>query len=114
MTLEDGHAKATLEDRLILHDLKGVNLKVDFFLGTRKELLDDMRCISYSICWDSVDVRVDQVTVSELISDLDFFYCTQQLFIDDQLVSGDVISFRTEQGTSGLIAFCTIALGRDY
>ena len=27
------------EDRLILHDLRGVNLRVDFFLGTREEYL---------------------------------------------------------------------------
>ena len=102
------------EDRLILHDLKGVNLTVGFFLGTREELLNDERCISYSICWDSVDVRVDQVTVSEQISELGFFFCHQQLFIDDHLLSGDVISFRIDQSSSGLIAFCTIALGRDY
>ena len=114
MTSEDGHAKATLEDRLTLHDLTGVNLKVDFFLGTREELLDDTRCMLYSICWSSVAVRVEQITISELISDLDFFYCAQQLYIDDQPVYGDVISFRTEQGPSGLIALCTIALGRDY
>ena len=113
MTLESSHEKA-VEDRLILHDLKGVNLKVDFFLGTREELLHDTKCISYSICWKTVDVRIEQITVSELISDLDFFYCAQQLYIDDQAVSGDVISFRTEPGADGLIAFCTIALGRDY
>ena len=102
------------EDRLILHDLKGVNLTVGFFLGTREELLKDTRCISYSVCYDSVDVQVDLVTVSEQISELDFYYTTQQLFIDEHVIDGDVITFRTEQIEGGLTAFCTIALGRDY
>ena len=102
------------EDRLILHDLRGVNLTVGFFLGTREDLLKDTRCISYSVCYDSVDVQVDLVTVSEQISELDFYYTTQQLFIDDHVIDGDVISFRTEQNECGLTAFCTIALGRDY
>ena len=107
MTLED--------DRLILHDLKGVNLKVDFFLGSREELLQDTRCISYSICWDSVDVRVDQTTIYEQLHNLDFYYQVQHLYIDDHILSGDVFSFRCERDTTGLItAFCTILLGRDY
>ena len=103
------------EDRLILHDLRGVNLKVDFFFGSRKEFLQDTSCISYSICWDSVDVIVDQVTIAEQLSDLDFYYQVRQLYIDDHILSGDVFSLRCERDTTGLItAFCTILLGRDY
>ena len=115
MTLDGGLAKPQLkEDRLILHDLKGVNLRVGFFLGTLEEFLDRARCISYSVCWDSVDVRVDQVTVSEQISDLDFYYQTQQLHIDDHTLFGEVIDFRCERSDTGLTASCTILLGRDY
>lgn len=103
------------EDRLILHDLKGVNLKVGFFLGTRKELIEDVKCIAYPVCYESVDVRVDQVTYSELLYGLDFYSNTQQLIIDDHLLSGEVISFRCEPGENGVLtAICTIALGRDY
>ena len=103
------------EDRLILHDLKGVNLKVDFFLGTRKEFLEDTKCIAYSVCYESVDVRVDQITLSEQLSDLDFYYNTQQLLIDDHIVSGDVVGFWCEKDKDGiLVASCKILLGRDY
>ena len=102
------------EDRLILHDLRGVNLKVDFFFGTMEEFINDTKCIAYSLCWDLVDVRLDQVTVSEQISDLDFYSCQQQLFIDDQVITGDVVSFRTERILDGTMAFCTILLGKDY
>lgn len=115
MTLVDGPAKHRLEDdRLTLHDLRGVNLKVDFFLGTREELLDETECTAYSIRWRAVDVRVDLVTVTERISGLTFYYQTQQLYIDNQIISGDVISFRTDVIYSCISAFCTIALGRDY
>lgn len=102
------------EDRLILHDLKGVNLKVSFFLGTMQEYLQQAKYITYSVCYDSVNVRVDQVTVSEKISDLDFYYNSQQLIIDDHTLSGEVLNFRFEQTTSGLLASCTILLGKDY
>ena len=102
------------EDRLILHDLKGVNLKVNFFLGTRKEFLENKKCITYSVCYDSVDVIVDQVTYMESLYDLDFYYISQQLHIDDHTLSGDLIDFRCEQTSSGLIAYCIILLGRDY
>ena len=102
------------EDRLILHDLRGVNLKVDFFLGTRKEYLENTKCISYSVCYNSVDVKLDQVTYLEPLYDLDFYHTSQQLFIDDHTICGDVISFRCEQADSGLIAFCTILLGKEY
>lgn len=102
------------EDRLILHDLRGVNLKVDFFLGTRKEYLEQQKCIAYSVCYDSVDVRVDQITLSEQISDLDFYFNTQQLFIDDHVLSGEVISFHCEKGHENLLtACCKILIGRD-
>lgn len=104
----------TLEDRLILHDLKEVNLKVAFFLGTREEYLQQAKCISYSVCYESVNVRVDQITCVEPLYELDFYYATQQLIIDDHVLSGDVLSFYCEQTASGLIAFCTILLGRDY
>lgn len=102
------------EDRLILHDLKGVNLKVSFFLGTREEYLENAKCISYSVCYDSVDVRVDQITYKEPLYELDFYYNSQQIFIDDHILSGDVISFNCEQTDSGLVAYCIILLGRDY
>ena len=102
------------EDRLILHDLRGVNLTVGFFFGTQEEFFNDVRCISYSVCWEAVDVRVDQVTVSEQISDLDFFYTAQQLFIDDHILTGEVINFRTERTNDGTSVFCIILLGKDY
>ena len=103
------------EDRLILHDLRGVNLKVDFFLGTREEFLKDTKCIAYSICWESVDVRVDQITYLEPLYDLDFFFNTQQIFIDDHILSGEVLSFYCERSKDGVLtASCKILLGRDY
>lgn len=103
------------EDRLILHDLKEVNLKVDFFLGTRKEFIEQTKCIQYSVCYESVDVRVDQVTYCEPLFELDFYHNTQQLFIDDHILSGEVVSFYCEQTNSGLLtAYCKILLGRDY
>lgn len=102
MTLED--------DRIILHDLKGVNLKVDFFLGTKEEFLKDTRCINYSICWESVDVRVEQLTLSEELLELDFFYITQQLIIDDKAISGEVIDFRCELENNIITASCKILL----
>jgi hypothetical protein len=102
------------EDRLILHDLKGVNLKVGFFLGTRKEFLKDTRCIHYSICWEAVDVKVEQITLSEEVLELDFFYVTQQLIIDDHVIAGEVIDFRCEKIDGLITASCTILLGRDY
>ena len=86
---------------------------VDFFLGTREELLDQQKCISYSVCYESVDVRVDQVTLSEQLSDLDFYFTTQQLFIDDHILSGDVIKFYCKQEEDLLIAYCKILIGRD-
>ena len=102
------------EDRLILHDLKGVNLKVDFFLGTRKEWVKDTRCISYSICWDSVNVRVDQITLTEELLELDFSYVTQQLIVDDHVITGEVVDFRCEKTDGVITASCTVLLGRDY
>lgn len=102
------------EDRLILHDLIGVNLKVGFFLGTRKEYLQQQKCISYSVCWESVNVKVEQIVISEQISDLDFYYTIQQLIVDDHVISGEVINFNFERAESGLIASCAILLGRDY
>ena len=104
----------SVEDRLILHDLKGVNLKVAFFLGTREEYLQQAKCIAYSVCYESVDVRVDQVTFVEPLYDLDFYSISQQLIIDDHVLSGEVLDFRFEQTTDGLIASCAILLGRDY
>ena len=103
------------EDRLILHDLRGVNLRVGFFFGTREDFLKDTPCISYSVCWQAVDVLVDQVTVTEQISELDFYYDRQRLFIDDHKLSGEVIRFTTELGENNkLTASCVILLGRDY
>ena len=102
------------EDRLILHDLKGVNLKVDFFLGTREEYFKDQKCISYSVCYNSVNVRVDQITLTEQLYDLDFCFITQRLIIDDHVLSGEVLSFRCEKIDGLLTAVCKILLGRDY
>jgi hypothetical protein len=102
------------EDRLVLHELRGVNLKVDFFLGTRAELLNDAQCIAYSICWKNVDIRVDLLTFTEQLSDLDFYFSTQQLYIDDHAITGDVIDFHWEVDEHGLIiAYCKILIGRD-
>ena len=106
--------RAIEEDRLVLHELRGVNLKVDFFLGTRAELLDDARCIMYSICWKNVDIRIDLITFTEQLSDLDFYFSAQQLFIDDHIISGDVIDFNWEADDKGkIIAYCKILIGRD-
>ena len=103
------------EDRIILHDLRGVNLKVAFFLGTRAELLQQQKCVAYSVCYESVDVRVDQVTYIEPLYELDFYYSSQQLIIDDHVLSGDVLSFSCERDSDGtLVAYCKILLGRDY
>ena len=105
--------KVIEEDRIILHELKGVNVKVDFFLGTRQELLNNAKCIAYSICWRGVDIRVDLITFTEQISELDFYFSAQQLFIDDHIISGDVIDFRWEADEKGLIiAYCKILIGR--
>jgi hypothetical protein len=102
------------EDRIVLHDLKGVNLRVGFFLGGREEFLKDTKCISYSICWDTVDVKVDQITVSEILSELDFYYVTQQLIIDEHVIAGEVIDFRCEKVDGLITASCVVLLGRDY
>ena len=102
------------EDRLLLHELRGVNLKVNFFLGTREEYLQQQKCVSYSVCYESVDVRVEQVTYVEALYELDFYYTAQQLIIDDHTLSGEVYDFQCEQTSSGLIAYCAILLGRDY
>jgi hypothetical protein len=94
-----------LDDIIILHDLTGVNLTVGFFLDTEKSL--------YSICWEEVDVRVELLMASEQISDLPFTWCAQQLFIDDHLISGEVIDFRCETGTDGLKAYCKLVVRWD-
>ena len=106
--------RAIEEDRITLHELRGVNLKVDFFLGTRGELMDKSKCIAYSICWKDVDIRVDTITFTEQLSDLDFYFSAQQLFIDDHVISGDVVDFHWEAGDKGLIiAYCKILIGRE-
>ena len=106
--------RAIEEDRLVLHELRGVNVKVDFFLGNQKELLDRTGCISYSICWESVDLRVDILTFTEQLSELDFYFSAQQLVIDDHVISGDVIDFRCAPDENGKItAYCKILIGRD-
>ena len=106
--------RAIEEDRLVLHELKGVNVKVDFFLGTRAELLNNAKCIAYSICWKHTDIRVDLITFTEQLSDLDFYFSTQQLFIDDHVILGDVIDFNWEVDEAGLIiAYCKILIGRE-
>ena len=106
--------RAIEEDRLVLHELKGVNLKVDFFLGTRAELLNNARCIAYSICWKNVDIRVELLTFTEQLLDIDFYFSAQQLFIDDHAISGDVIDFHWETDEAGLIiAYCKILIDRE-
>ena len=106
--------RAIEEDRIVLHELRGVNVKVDFFLGTRKDLLNNTRCIAYSTCWREVDIRVDLLTFTEQLYDLDFYFSAQQLAIDDHLISGDVIDFHWEVDDAGkIIAYCKILIGRD-
>jgi hypothetical protein len=102
------------EDRLILHDLRGVNLKVDFFFGTREDLLKRTKCIAYSVCWEQVDVRIDQLTLSESLWDLDFHYNQQQLFIGNHQLSGEVVNFQCEKTDVGITASCVMLLGKDY
>jgi hypothetical protein len=102
------------EDRIVLHDLKGVNLKVGFFLGTRDEYIQNKRCVAYSVCWEYVSVKVYQVTIIEPIQDLDFHYLSHQLVIDDHVLSGEVCDFNCWQADSGLTASCALLLGRDY
>ena len=107
--------RAIEEDRLVLHELRGVNLKVDFFLGTRKEFIDQTKCIRYSVCYEYVDVRVDQITYTEPLYGLDFYYSVQQIFIDDHILSGEVVSFYCEQANDDVLTTsCKILLGRDY
>lgn len=93
----------TDEYQLILHDIKGVNLTVGFFLDTETFL--------YSICWNKVDVRVEQITITELIQELPFTSNTQQLLIDDHLITGEVLDFRCERGPNKSIqAYCKIVI----
>lgn len=92
----------TDEYQLILHDVKGVNLTVGFFLDTDTYL--------YSICWDKVDVRVAHTSITETIRELPFTSNTQQLFIDDHLITGDVLDFRCERGGSGIQVYCKIVI----
>ena len=106
--------KVVEEDRVVLHELRGVNVKVDFFLGTRSDLLNNTRCVAYSTCWREVDIRVDLITFTEQLSDLDFYFSSQQLSIDDQLITGDVIDFHWEADENGkIIAYCRILIGGD-
>ena len=106
--------RAIEEDRLVLHELKGVNLKVDFFLGTRAELLDSAKCLAYTLCWDSVDILIDLTTFTEQVHDLDFYFSAQRLIIDDHVISGEVIDFHWETDEDGkIIVYCKILIGRD-
>lgn len=92
--------------QIILHDLRGVNLTVGFFLDTEIPL--------YSICWNKVDVRVEQITITEMIHELPFTCNTQQLFIDDHLLTGEVLDFRCETGSNGSIqVYCKIVIRWD-
>lgn len=96
----------TDEYQLILHDLRGVNLTVGFFLDTETFL--------YSICWNKVDVRVEQLTITELIQALPFTINTQQLFIDDHLITGEVLDFRCELVSDRSVqAYCKIVIRWD-
>jgi hypothetical protein len=107
-------SRAIEEDRIILHELRGVNVKVDFFLGTREDLIRNTKCVVYSVCWEAIDVRVDLITFTEQISELDFHFNTQQLIIDDHVISGEVIEFSCEAGEQEIInVSCKVLLGRD-
>ena len=107
-------SRAIEENRVVLHELKGVNIKVDFFLSSREELLKSSGCVTYSVCWEAVDVRVDTITFVEQISDLDFYFSTQQLVIDSHVISGEAIDFNWEADENGLItACCKILISND-
>jgi hypothetical protein len=91
------------DEQLILHDLRGVNLTVGFFSDIEKSL--------YSVCWRKVDVRVEFCYCSEQISDLTFHFNTQRLFVDDHIISGDVVDFRCEPTKDGVIqVFCKLVI----
>jgi hypothetical protein len=91
------------DEQLILHDLRGVNLTVGFFSDIEKSL--------YSVCWRKVDVRVELCYCSEQISDLTFHFNTQRLFVDDHMISGEVVDFRCEPGKDGVIqVFCKLII----
>jgi hypothetical protein len=96
----------TDEYQLVLHDIKGVNLTVGFFLDTDT--------VMYSICWNKVDVRVERLTITELIQELPFTTNVQQLFIDDHLITGEVLDFRCELGSDRSVqAYCKIVIRWD-
>jgi hypothetical protein len=93
------------EDRVLLHDLRGVSLRVDFFCST------DLKHVVSSTFWTDVDVRVDKVTYEELISELDFYHQNYQLFICDQVITGDVLEFRYEvDETGGVLSYCKMII----
>jgi hypothetical protein len=92
----------TDDNIIILHDLRGVNLTVGFFLDREMPL--------YSVCWDRVDVRVTQITVTEQIQELPFTYNTQQLFIDDHLITGDVLDFRCSKHGESIQVYCKLVI----
>lgn len=93
------------EDRVLLHDLRGVSLRVDFFCST------DLKHVVSSTFWTDVDVRVYEVTYVEPIYDLDFYYTTHQLFICDQIITGDVLEFRYEiDETGGVLSYCKMII----
>ena len=92
----------TDEYQLILHDLRGANLTVGFFLDTDTFL--------YSICWSKVAVRVEQLTITEQIHELPFTYNIQQLFIDDHLITGDVLDFRCSVVDNNIQVYCKIII----
>jgi hypothetical protein len=89
--------------QILLHDIKGVNLTVGFFLDTETFL--------YSICWNKVDVRVEQITITEMLHELPFTCNTQQLLIDDHLITGEVLDFRCELGSNeSILVYCKIVI----
>ena len=100
-----------LEDLVILHDLREVNVRVGFFFGSREARQIPEGCIAYSICWQKVDVRVELATVNEQISDLDFWSQSQRLVIDDHQIAGEVFDFRWEP-ESNLVS-CKILLENE-
>ena len=100
------------EERILIHDLKKVNVKVDFLWDTKSELVDWNDCVMYPTFWTDVDVRVETLTFAEQLLGQVFVFNTQQLFINDQCISGDVLDFRCERDNSGKITvFCKVVVG---
>ena len=100
-----------IEDLIVLHDLREVNVRVGFFLGSRKARQYPEGCIAYTICWQKVNVRVELITLTEQISDLDFYAQSQRLVIDDHQITGEVFDFRWDPEAG--LATCKILIENE-